>query len=91
MADATTPAHPDAARYERVVREAIAPFLSEPDALEMESERTRAGWSLRVTVAGDDMGRVIGRGGGTIGAIRSVVEYAAAQRGHVVAVDIVDA
>lgn len=90
MADATTPAHPDLARYERVVRHAVTPFLSEPEALELRSERTRAGWAVQLKVSDDDMGRVIGRGGGTIQAIRSVVEFAARPHGHVVAVDVVD-
>jgi predicted RNA-binding protein YlqC (UPF0109 family) len=43
-----------------------------------------------VTVAPDDMGKVIGRGGRTAKAIRTVVRAAATRQGVDVRVDIVD-
>lgn len=89
MSDVTTSG--DLSRYERVVRDIITPLLTDAEALEIEGSTTRAGVAFTVKVGEADMGRVIGRGGGTIQAIRSVVEFSGAAKGHVVAVDVVDA
>ena len=45
---------------------------------------------LELSVAADDYGNVIGRGGRTASALRSVIKSAGAKRGHRVFVDIVD-
>jgi predicted RNA-binding protein YlqC (UPF0109 family) len=45
---------------------------------------------LELSVARDDYGNVIGRGGRTASALRTVVKTAAARDGHRVFVDIVD-
>ena len=45
---------------------------------------------LELCVAAEDYGRVIGRGGRTAHALRTVVKAAAASEGHHVLVDIVD-
>ncbi len=45
---------------------------------------------LELSVAQDDYGNVIGRGGRTASALRTVVKTAAVRRGHRVFVDIVD-
>jgi predicted RNA-binding protein YlqC (UPF0109 family) len=46
---------------------------------------------LELSVADDDYGKVIGRGGRTVAALRTVVKFAATRRGRRVFVDIVDA
>ena len=46
---------------------------------------------LELAVADDDYGKVIGRGGRTAAALRTVVKFAAARNGRRVFVDIVDA
>ncbi|HZO78028.1 MAG TPA: KH domain-containing protein [Solirubrobacteraceae bacterium] len=46
---------------------------------------------LELAVADDDYGKVIGRGGRTAAALRTVVKFAAARTGQRVFVDIVDA
>jgi len=46
--------------------------------------------SLRLSVAPDDMGKIIGRGGRTVRAIRDVVRAAATREGVVVTVEIVE-
>jgi predicted RNA-binding protein YlqC (UPF0109 family) len=89
MSDVTTSG--DLSRYERVVRDVITPILTDVEALEIAGASTRAGYAITVTVGEADMGRVIGRGGGTIQAIRNVVEFAGRAKGHVVAIDVVDA
>lgn len=45
---------------------------------------------LELTVAEDDLGRVIGRGGRTAKAIRTVVDLAARQQGRRAVIDILD-
>ena len=54
------------------------------------SRRTSAARSITVRVAPDDMGKVIGRGGRTAKAIRSVVRAAATRQGVSAHVDIAD-
>jgi len=46
---------------------------------------------LELSVADDDYGKVIGRGGRTAAALRTVVKFAAARTGRRVFLDIVDA
>ena len=45
---------------------------------------------LELSVAGSDMGRVIGRGGRVINAIRSLIQVAAAKEGRQVSVEILE-
>jgi predicted RNA-binding protein YlqC (UPF0109 family) len=66
-------------------------LVDEPDAVRVtevhESENTVV---LELSVAQDDYGSVIGRGGRTASALRTVVKTAAVRRGQRVFVDIVD-
>ncbi len=61
-----------------------------PDAVAVEATHRRGSIVLRVHVAPDDMGRVIGRRGRTAQAIRTLVSAAGARDGTQVSVDIVD-
>jgi uncharacterized protein len=65
-------------------------LADEPDAVVVETERRRGSVVLRVHVAPEDMGRVIGRRGRTAQAIRTLVGAAGARDGTQVSVDIVD-
>jgi hypothetical protein len=65
-------------------------IVDEPDAVVVETDRDRRGTTLRLHVAPDDMGKVIGRRGRVAQAIRSVVRATAAREGTEVNVDIVD-
>lgn len=62
-------------------------IVSEPDAVSVRSTGGRRGTTIRVSVAPDDLGRVIGRGGRTAQAIRTIVTAVA---GSGVRVDVVD-
>lgn len=62
----------------------------EPDSVVVETEQRRGSVVLRVHVAPEDMGRVIGRRGRTAQAIRTLVGAAGARDGTQVSVDIVD-
>jgi hypothetical protein len=69
----------------------IAKALSdEPDAVVVQSEERRGSVRLRLHVAPEDMGRVIGRRGRTAQAIRALVGAAGAHDGVQTSVDIVD-
>jgi hypothetical protein len=65
-------------------------LADEPDAVVVETESRRGSVVLRVHVAPEDMGRVIGRRGRTAQAIRTLVGAAGARDGTQVSVDIVD-
>jgi len=62
------------------------------DPTEVEVTRTQRGnsVSLRLHVAKEDMGRVIGRGGKVANAMRLLLRVAAAQEGKRVSVDVED-
>lgn len=65
-------------------------IVDDPDAVIVEVDERPGGVSLRLHVAPDDMGRVIGRRGRVAQAIRTVVRAAGAKEGLEADVDIVD-
>jgi predicted RNA-binding protein YlqC (UPF0109 family) len=66
-------------------------LVDEPDQVEVGEVRESDGTViLELSVARDDYGNVIGRGGRTAGALRTVVKAAAGRQGERVFVDIVD-
>ncbi len=75
---------------DRVLRYLARSLVAEPDAVVVHVERQRNGVRLRLHVAPDDMGRVIGRHGRTAQAIRTLVSAAGARDGLHASVDIVD-
>ena len=56
-------------------------LVDDPDAVEVVESSDDRGPVLTLTVAPDDMGKVIGRGGRTARAIRAVVRAAATRQG----------
>lgn len=84
---AHTQAAPD---YNKLVRFLIQPFLENPDTLSVDcelSQGTGKVW-IRVAFESEDKGRVFGRGGRNIQAIRTSVAAAATLAGHSAHVDI---
>jgi hypothetical protein len=80
-------AHPD---YAELVRFLVQPFLESPDSLKVDCE-IRPGQArvwIRLAFEGSEKGRVFGRGGRTIQAIRTIIEAAAQAAGHLVYLDI---
>jgi uncharacterized protein len=66
-------------------------LVDDPGAVEVESfEEDDGTVVLELAVAEDDYGKIIGRGGRTANAIRSVVKAAAVREDRKVLVDIVD-
>ena len=71
---------------EKVLEYVATAIVDSPDDVEVEVD----GRTLRLHVAPDDMGKVIGRRGRVAQAIRTVVRAAGAKDGSDVNVDIVD-
>jgi predicted RNA-binding protein YlqC (UPF0109 family) len=65
-------------------------LVDDPDAVVVTESTDERGLRFTLTVAPDDMGKVIGRGGRTAKAIRTVVRAAATRQGIDVRVDIAD-
>ncbi len=66
-------------------------LVAEPDAVEVEElEEDDGTVVLELTVAEDDYGKIIGRGGRTASALRTVVKAAASRADRRVLLDIVD-
>jgi predicted RNA-binding protein YlqC (UPF0109 family) len=65
-------------------------LVDDPDAVEVTEEEGERSVVLRLNVAPDDMGKVIGKRGRTVRAIRSLVRAAASRQGLSSMVEIVE-
>jgi predicted RNA-binding protein YlqC (UPF0109 family) len=75
----------------REVLEYLAKSLvDDPEAVVVNEVQNGGAVSLRLSVAPEDMGKIIGRGGRTVRAIRDVVRAAATREGVGVTVEIVE-
>ena len=69
----------------------VRQLVDEPDEVSVEEFEEEDGTVvLELAVAGDDYGRIIGKGGRTANALRTVVKAAAVKENRRVLVDIVD-
>lgn len=68
----------------------VRALVEAPDRVEVEEFEEDGDLVLEVTVAEDDLGRVIGRGGRIANAIRTVARAAGARDDRRVIVDILD-
>ncbi|MEM9149595.1 MAG: KH domain-containing protein [Cyanobacteria bacterium P01_F01_bin.3] len=76
--------------FEALVRFLLTPFLESPDALRLDFEPLSDGQRLWIRVAfdGEDKGRVFGRGGRNIQAIRKVLKATGALHNCSVHLDV---
>jgi predicted RNA-binding protein YlqC (UPF0109 family) len=65
-------------------------LVDDPDAVEVTEDEGDRSVVLRLKVAPDDMGKVIGKRGRTVRAIRSLVRAAASRQGLSSMVEIVE-
>ena len=65
-------------------------LVDDPDAVEVTVVEGERSMILQLRVASDDMGKVIGKGGRTARAIRSVVRAAGTRQGVSTLVEIVE-
>ena len=68
----------------------VRPIVDEPDRVEVEASESDTRVDLELRVAPDDIGKVIGRGGRTIRAIRTMVKAASVKVGKRVNVEVAD-
>ena len=65
-------------------------IVDDPDSVVVEADERQGRVDLRLHVAPDDMGKIIGKRGRVAQAVRTVVRAAGAREGVETAVDIVD-
>jgi uncharacterized protein len=65
-------------------------LVEEPDQVRVAEVRDEGATVLELSVGDDDYGNVIGRGGRTAAALRTVMKSGGAKRGERVFLDIVD-
>jgi len=68
----------------------VKALVEEPDAVEVEELEEDGDLVYEISVADDDLGRVIGKGGRVANAIRTVAKAAAVRLDRRVVVDILD-
>jgi predicted RNA-binding protein YlqC (UPF0109 family) len=69
----------------------VRALVTDPDAVEVEQfEEDDGTIVLELSVGEDDYGKIIGRGGRTANALRTVMKAAAVQENRRVLIDIVD-
>lgn len=75
--------------YCALVDSLVRRLVNHPDKISVTSERSSSGAvMITITTAPDDVGRVIGRRGTTINAIRLITKAAAVKPGEKVDVDL---
>ncbi len=68
----------------------VRSLVDDPEAVRVEEFEENGDVILEVTVADDDVGRVIGRRGRIVQAVRTVAKAAAAREGRRVMVDVLE-
>jgi predicted RNA-binding protein YlqC (UPF0109 family) len=72
------------------VEKIVKSLVGAPDAVEVSEDKSDRATVIKVRVAVDDMGRIIGREGRTIKAVRSLLFYAGQKQGKRFVLDIVE-
>jgi uncharacterized protein len=75
---------------ENLLRVLARSLVEEPDMVEVTGTETDTRVDLELRVAQEDMGKIIGRGGRTIRAIRTVVKAGSVKVGKRVSVEVPD-
>jgi predicted RNA-binding protein YlqC (UPF0109 family) len=65
-------------------------LVDHPDSVQVEQSESSSAINLELTVADSDMGRVIGRGGRVVNAMRTLVSVAGDRKGKRVNLEVVD-
>lgn len=73
-----------------LVEYVVKSLVDMPDEVAVDQFEDSSETVLEITVAGPDMGRVIGKSGRVINAIRTLAQVAAAKQGTNVAVELVE-
>lgn len=76
-------------KYAPLVEYCVKGLVDTPEAVEVEEVEDGDALQVRIRVAAEDTGKVIGRSGRLIGALRQVVSTAAGQNGDTVYVKVI--
>ena len=76
--------------YKELVEFIVKHLVTQADSVEVECNEEDGGSKILIRVAHEDVGRVIGKRGATINAIRLLAKAAAVKAGERVDVDIVE-
>lgn len=68
----------------------VKSLVDHPDQVQVEEVGGRTAVSLELSVAPEDMGRVIGKSGRVINAIRTLVQVSAAKEGKQVNLEVIE-
>ncbi len=77
-------------QLENLLRVLVRPLVERPEEIEISSREEGSRVRLSLRVADEDVGRIIGRQGRTINAIRKVVKAASVRMGKRVNVEVPD-
>ena len=72
------------------VKYVVCNLVDKPQVVEVETEQTDRALTIKVTCQKEDIGKIIGKNGKTIDAIRSLVNGAAGRLGKRVNVEVAD-
>ena len=78
------------ANYKELVEFIVKYLVTQPEVVSVESHDDEGGVKVMIKVAHEDVGRIIGKRGATINAIRLLAKAAAVKAGERVDVDIVE-
>jgi len=78
------------ANYKELVEFIVKYLVTQPEVVGVESSESEGGVKVMIRVAHEDVGRIIGKRGATINAIRLLAKAAAVKAGERVDVDIVE-
>lgn len=68
----------------------VTSLVDHPDQVRVHEVRERTSTTLELSVADADMGRVIGKSGRVINAIRALVQVSAAKEGRQVSLEVME-
>ena len=80
---------PDDSQFIELIEYIVKAIVDSPEEVSVSEIDNRSSLILEVSVAEDDMGRVIGKGGVVVNSIRTLVQVLATKKGKRVSLEIV--
>lgn len=80
---------PDDSQFIELIEYIVKAIVDHPEKVSVSEIDNRSSLILEVSVAEDDMGRVIGKGGVVVNSIRTLVQVLATKKGKRVSLEIV--
>ncbi len=80
---------PDESQFTELIEYIVKALVDHPEDVSVNEIENRSSLILEISVADDDMGRVIGKGGVVVNSIRALVQVLATKKGKRVSLEIV--